>query len=185
MKHMFLALFIAVLTFASCSSPTPKTTHYTSYSADGKDSVVNVSYVNQQGQTSNFVLQYMMFRMLFANGGYNNCYNYYRQNPTYFVNQPSTYTSYKRYNPTTTTAEQYNKSVSSSSPSRSSWLSSSSSNSSSYSSPSRSSSGGSSYSSPSRSSSSSSSSYSSPSRSSSGSSYSSSSRSYSSPSRSR
>lgn len=132
-----------------------------------KDSVVYVQTSNGSN-SSNFFINYLLFRTLFSSGGYSNVYNYYQTHPTEFTrSSQSTYSSYK---PKVETRSYVKPKSSSSytSPSRKTkynYSTPSSSSSRSYSSPSRS------YSSPSRS-------YSSPSRS-----YSSPSRSYSSPSR--
>ncbi len=171
MKKYILLLSVAFIFLISCTNQ-PDSTHEVRYSKDGKDSVVYVqSYEN--GQQNNFFMNYIMFRMLFGNGGYTNVYHYYEGHP-YIRSYASNYNSYSMNNTPISvrksTSSSYYRSYSS--PSRST-------SSGSYSSPSRSSSSPSrSYSSPSRSYSSPSRSYSSPSRS-----YSSPSRSYSSPSR--
>lgn len=166
---VLFSLFIVCL-LSSCA---PKTsTHEVQWSGDGKDSVVQVEHYDQQGNMSSFFMNYLLFRMLMSQGGYNHVYTYYQGHHSEF-SHPERYHNYSSRNDPRVTS--YSSKSGYTSPSRSSGSynspsrSSSSSPSKSYSSPSRST-----YSSPSRSS------YSSPSRSS----YSSPSRSsYSSPSR--
>lgn len=176
MKRLLTILAITAL-FACNGDVEPS--HEAQWSKDGKDSVVYVRYKDESGNWINFYMQYMLFNSLFNSGGYNACYNHYRQNEGHYTVSNRYYHNYaprsSSVSPNTTGHHVPVKS--NSSPSRS-W-SSGSSSSGSHSSPSSSSSSPSrSYSSPSRSSSSPSRSYSSPSRS-----YSSPSRSYSSPSR--
>lgn len=147
-QFLLLSLSIMGAIFFSSCQTSSESTHKEVWSADGKDSVVNVQYVDNNGQSSNFFMNYLLFRSLYNSGGYPNVYHYYQSNPSQFAST-SNYTSYK---PRTSSSSEYSSGSSSySSPSRSYSSGSSSSSSSSYSSPSRS------YSSPSRS-------YSSPSR---------------------
>lgn len=165
MKKIVLVLSLVSLIVFSCSEEPQKpiSSHELRLSGDNKDSVVYVSYVDPNGHQNNFFLNYLMFRTLFANGGYSNCYNYYYSH----VRDLPTTNYYSSYKPVQTVSNNSTRSYSSpvrsiSSPSRST-----SSPARSYSSPSRS------YSSPVRS-------YSSPVRS-----YSSPVRSMSSPARGR
>lgn len=151
MKQLIIICTLAIALFTSCAQR--DSYHDTVWSPDKKDSAVYVNYRQEDGSFTRFYMNYMLYSMLFNNGGYNNVYNYYRTNPGLHASQ-SRYTSYR-------SASNFASSYGSSSPSRSrsgSWGSSSGS-SRSYSSPSRS------YSSPSRSYSSPSRSYSSPARS--------------------
>lgn len=67
--------------------------HTVNWSPDGKDSAANITYVNDNGSTSHFWMNYLLFRTLFDRGGYNGCYNYYTTHPTEF-NNTSQYSSY-------------------------------------------------------------------------------------------
>lgn len=159
---------MAAVCFSSCN--TDDNRYETRYSADGKDSVVYVHYRDNNGNYQDFWMNYLIFKSLYNNGGYANCYTYYHSHPVPRINNYHYYTvqenrsSFMSNRPKSTyTGSSGSSTVGST---KKSWWSSGSSSSKSYTSPSRS------YSSPSRS-------YSSPSRS-----YSSPSRSYSSPSRS-
>ena len=158
MKNLLFICLLAVTFFSACKK-NKQTSHETQWSSDKKDSVVYVNYRQQDGSFSNFYMNYMLYSMLFRQGGYGSVYNYYQQHPSEFSNQ----SRYSNYRSSSSFSSSNNHNSSSYKPSSNS-----------YSSPSRS------YSSPSRSYSSPSRSYSSPSRS-----YSSPSRSYSSPSRGR
>lgn len=177
MKKLLSILTISLL-FA-CNNG-EQTGHETVYSENGKDSVVKVQYVQADGSSSNFFMNYLLFRSLMGGGGYSNVYHYYQSHPAEFTT--SSHSTYSRYTPPQPKVD-HSSSSSSYTPSNakpsSGIYSGSSSSSKSWSSPSRSSSSTpKSYSSPSRSSSTPARSYSSPSRS-----YSSPSRSFSSPSR--
>ena len=180
MKKLII-LSVILMSLVSCRQE-EKSSHQMKWSNDQKDSVVYVNYRGEDGQMNSFFMNYLMFRMLFNNGGYSSVNNYYSSHRSEFSN----YSKFGNYGEKKIT-------LSSSSPSRSAIKNgekatsitnrilsspsrSHSSPTKSYSSPSSSKS----YSSPSRSYSTTSRSYSSPSRS-----YSSPSRSYSSPSRSR
>lgn len=167
MKNLIVILSVIVI-LISCSEK-KESSWEAKYSPDGKDSVVNVNYVDNSGNQNNFFMNYLMFRMLFGNGGYQSVNNYYTTHKMEF-SSPSSYSNYKP-KPTYSSSSSSSpvRGYSSPSTSSSSRSLSSPSRSSGYSSPSRSSG----YSSPSRS-------YSSPARS-----YSSPSRGYSSPSRGR
>lgn len=161
MKKFFIALSIGIMLLSSCNTGV-QSSHTAEWSPDGKDSVVNVTYVNDNGDQSSFFMNYMLFHTLFNNGGYSNVYRYYQGHPVEFTNYtPAKYSNYsQKYTPKTSSYY--------SSPSRNNYSSKSNGT---YIPPSRDYTVPRSYSSPSRS-------YSSPSRS-----YSSPSRSYSSPGR--
>lgn len=144
------------------------------WSPDGKDSVVYVNYQKSDGSFVDFYINYLIFRSIFGNNGYQGVYTYQQQHPTssssYSTyasrqteemsgNSPSTYTSPNRTKTSYTSPNRQPGSSGGStytSPNRTS-VSSSASNRSSYSSPNRtsvsSSSSRSSYTSPNRSSS--------------------------------
>lgn len=177
MKNLILCLTVSIILFSCSDSKVSK--YETRYSSTG-DSTVYVNYVDNRGISHSFFMEYALFSMLYRNGGYYNCYNYYNMHPSYFHTP-----YYEKYNTYTRRPKYYdydrpNRISSPSSPSRSY-------NRNSFSSPSRITTINRSYSSPSRSySNPTRSSYSSPTRTySSSRSYSSPSRSYSSPSRSR
>lgn len=157
---LFLLGAFAILFLFSCG--TRQTGHETRWNENGKDSVVHVQYVNDNGQVSSFFMNYLLFRTLFSSGGYSSVYNYYTSHPSEF--QGSNYNNYRNYNYSSNPTTQSYSSPSRSNSNNGFSSGSSSSPSRSYSSPSRSSSPSKSYSSPSRSSSSPSRSSSSPSR---------------------
>lgn len=172
MKKIILFIFSAILIFTACKQK--QTGSDVQWSPDRKDSVVYVNYQRQDGSFSNFYMNYMLYSMLFRQGGYGSVYNYYESHPSEFYNQRSRYSGYRSnsyftnrngsssYSSGTRSYSSPSRSVSSptrssSSPSRS-FFGSSGSSSRSFSSPSRG------FSSPSRSFSSPSRSFSSPSR---------------------
>lgn len=92
--------FMTAISFTSCQTSS-ETNHETVWSSDEKDSVINVQYVDNDGQSSSFFMNYLLFRSLYGSGGYTNVYNYYQSHPSEF-NNTSTYTSYK---PRTSTSD--------------------------------------------------------------------------------
>ena len=93
-QFLLLSFCFVVTTFLSSCSTASTSNHETVWSSDGKDSVVNVVYVDNDGNQSNFFMNYLLFRNLYGSGGYSNVYNYYQNNPSQFAST-SSYTNYK------------------------------------------------------------------------------------------
>lgn len=85
MKYIVLSIMLCMM--FSCA---PSSNHEVRYSPDNRDSVVYVQYVDQNGNSQEFWMNYLIFSTLMQRGGYSNVYNYhqshYRTDPGYNYN---------------------------------------------------------------------------------------------------
>lgn len=95
MKKVIFICFLGATVFLACED-NRETSHEIQWSSDKKDSIVYVNYRQQDGSFSNFYMNYVLYSMLFKQGGYGSVYNYYQQHPTEF-NTQSRYSNYKPY----------------------------------------------------------------------------------------
>jgi len=92
MKKLFILL--TAIVFFACSS---KTTHNeTRWNDDGKDSVKYVKYYdNNTHSWIEYYMEYRLYSMLFNQGGYASCNNYYYSHPSEFSHNSPIYKNYQ------------------------------------------------------------------------------------------